>query len=53
MSPHGWIFSLQEKLERMKQASNVNAFIDPDGYYQYILGREKEYLDILKTELRK
>ena len=53
LGPHGWIFGLQEKLERMKQGSIVNPFIDPDGYQQYILGREKEYLDILKTELGK
>ena len=51
LGPHGWIFGLQEKLERMKQGSKVNPFIDPEGFYNYILGVEKQYLDTLKTEL--
>ena len=53
LGPHGWIFGLQEKLVRMKQDATFKPFIDPDGYLQYILGREKEYLEILKTELGK
>jgi metallo-beta-lactamase class B len=53
LGPHGWIFGLQEKLERMKKGSKVNVFIDRDGFQQYILGREREYLDILKTEIGK
>jgi metallo-beta-lactamase class B len=51
LGPHGWIFGLQEKLERLKQERTANPFIDPEGFKNYILGREKEYLEIMKREM--
>lgn len=51
LGPHGWMFGLKEKLERMKQAPGVNPFIDPEGFHHYVLSREKLYLDKLKSDL--
>ena len=51
LGPHGWIFGLQEKLERLTQKPTTNPFIDPLGFRNYILGREREYLEIMKREM--
>ncbi len=51
LGPHGWIFGLQDKLERLKGNPAKNIFIDPLGFRNYVLGREREFLEIFREEL--
>lgn len=50
LGPHGWIFGLQEKLEALHGSPMKNPFIDPIGFRNYVLGREKEFLEIFREE---
>jgi metallo-beta-lactamase class B len=50
LGAHGRYFNLQEKYARL-QAGDRNAFIDPQGYKNYIARAKQDYERILKQQL--
>jgi metallo-beta-lactamase class B len=50
LAPHGSMFGLLEKQERLKKDAQVNPFIDPQDYRAYIEKAEKTYLQQLEKE---
>jgi metallo-beta-lactamase class B len=50
LAPHGSMFGLLEKQERLKKNAQTNPFIDPQGYRAYIEKAEKTYLQQLEKE---
>jgi metallo-beta-lactamase class B len=47
---HPGFFQMEEKLERLRQGAEGNPFIDPEGYQEYIEGREKVFREHLAKE---
>ena len=50
LASHGFMFNLEEKLERLQQGAEQNPFIDPQGYQDYIADYEQAFLDALQEE---
>lgn len=50
LAPHGFIFSLKEKMGRLKAGPGTNPFIDPQGYRQAVEDAERAYQKELKAE---
>ena len=50
LASHGFMFNLEEKLERLQQGAEQNPFIDPQGYQDYIADYEQAFLDVLQEE---
>jgi metallo-beta-lactamase class B len=52
-APHGWSFSMEDKMARMEKGTKPNPFIDPAGYHEYLAGGEKEFQKILEEQTPK
>ena len=50
LASHGFMFNLEEKLERLQQGAEQNPFIDPQGFQDYIADYEQAFLDTLQEE---
>src|SRR5205085_10917066 len=50
LAPHGSMFGLLEKQERLKKDAQTNPFIDPQSYRAYVEKAEKTYLTQLEKE---
>ena len=50
LGPHAPFFDMEAKVQRMNAETNVNPFIDPAGYRNYIASFEKSYNEQLQRE---
>ncbi len=50
LASHGFMFNLEEKLERLRQGTLANPFLDPQGFQEYIADYEQAFLDALEDE---
>jgi metallo-beta-lactamase class B len=50
LGAHGGYYGMPAKRERQKQHPDVNPFIDPEGYRQFVDSSEKTYLEQLRRE---
>ena len=53
VAPHGWSFSMEEKMSRMEKGTKPNPFIDPAGYREYVADGEKGFQKILDAQTQK
>jgi metallo-beta-lactamase class B len=50
LGAHGSYYGMLAKRERQKQRADVNPFIDPEGYREFVDRSEKAYLEQLRRE---
>ncbi len=50
LASHGFMFNMEEKLQRLQQGTLANPFIDPQGFQEYIADYEQEFLYRLQEE---
>jgi metallo-beta-lactamase class B len=50
LGAHGGYFGMLAKRERQKQQPDVNPFLDPAGYREFVDRAEKTYLEQLQRE---
>jgi metallo-beta-lactamase class B len=50
LAPHGSMFGLLAKQERLKKDAETNPFLDPQGYRTYVQNAEQTYLKQLEKE---
>lgn len=53
LAAHGSFFGLLEKLQRARHPDNVNPFVDPQGYRDYVEQSEKAFRDKLERQRKK
>lgn len=47
LGAHGAYYGMMEKYERFKKGAGKNPFIDPEGYREYVVWKEKVYWETL------
>ena len=50
LAPHGSVFSVVEKRERLERGERPNPFIDPDGYKRFVAGTEKLFREKIEAQ---
>jgi metallo-beta-lactamase class B len=50
LGAHGGYYGMAAKYEKMKSGAEASAFVDPDGYREFVDRAEKVYLDQLARE---
>jgi len=50
LAPHGTVFSLIEKRERLERGEHQNPFIDPDGYKRFVAQTGKLFQDKIEAQ---
>jgi metallo-beta-lactamase class B len=53
LAPHGSVFSLIEKRERLGRGEQSNPFIDPDGYRRFVEETEKLFREKVEAQKKK
>jgi len=53
LSAHASQFEMEEKLKRLRSEANVNPFIDPKGYLDYVNTTERAFRDRLASQSAK
>jgi metallo-beta-lactamase class B len=53
LAPHGSVFSLLQKRERLERGEQPNPFIDPDGYKRFVQETEKRFRDKIETQQKR
>lgn len=50
LGSHGSYFDLEAKYRRRSAGAQANPFVDPDGYRQFVQGKEQEFRDELDRQ---
>jgi metallo-beta-lactamase class B len=53
LAPHGWDFSMKEKMARMEQGTKTNPFIDLAGYQEFVAKGERNFQKALEEQTQK
>lgn len=53
LGPHGWFFSLKEKIAKLSQHGKTNPFIDKSSYSKYVNTNEEDFRELLAKQQKK